>query len=187
MSKSVLSLEIPDVMDSCVLRIVDLSQYDSHTGVKCPTLMITMPGFTRPVTIDSSLIVPGFTVNLTACDLGLQAEGCGQTYAALQDGIYIVRYSISPNDTVYVEYNHLRITSLLNKYYEVLCCLDMKGCNFENEEQEKINLLSRFRIYLDAAKSEVEWCHNPDRGMELYKYACEILKKINCKYCGKCK
>lgn len=185
MGKHILSLEVPDVMDRCIIRVIDISKYDDVLPVKCPVLMITPPGFNRPIKIESGDIVyPGFTANLTACDLGLQKEECGKVYSYFQDGIYIIRYSVSPNDTVYVEYNHLRVTDIMNKYYEVLCCLDMKGCNYENEEKEKISMLSGFRAYLDAAKAEVEWCHHPDKGMSLYNYANTILQKIRCKWCG---
>src|SRR5688572_30000362 len=125
MANHVLSLEAPDTMNKCILRTVDTSVYNPQTNPVCPLLQVTVPGFKRPVQFDDSLIQTGFILNLTACDLEIQTEQCGSKYADLPDGIYIIKYSVSPHDLVYVEYNHLRITSALYKYQSILCDLDV--------------------------------------------------------------
>ena len=180
MAQHVLSLEVPDTLNKCILRIMDTSIYNPTNPPTCQLLDITIPGFLQPVQFDSTEIQPGFTLNLTACDLELQTTNCGTSYVDLVDGLYIIRYSVSPNDLVYVEYNHLRITSALNTIQCILCELDINACDPPVKTKEKLNQLTMVRRYLDAAKAYVEFCHNPSKGMELYRYAVKLLDKIGC-------
>lgn len=187
MANHVLSLEAPDTMNKCILRLVDLSIYNPLTPVKCPRLLITLPGFNVPVSFDDTKISPGFMLNLTACDLELQIKQCGTVYDSLPDGIYIIKYSVSPNEFVYVEYNHLRITNALYIIQCILCSLDLGTCDPPESIKEKMDTLNKIRIYLSAAKAHVEFCHNPHKGMELYRYAVKLLNILACgTNCGTC-
>ncbi len=183
MAKNVLSLEAPDTMNLCQLRLVDTSIYNPDVPVKCPILEVTLPGFTRPIQFGEDQIQPGFILNLTACDLGTQIDGCGTSFYNLQDGIYVLKYSVSPNDLVFVEYNHLRIAKALTMYSKILCELDLGACDPDAELSKKLRELHTIRMYLDAAKAMVEICHNPRRGMELYNYALKLLGKFKCTSC----
>lgn len=180
MAQNVLSIEAPDTMNKCILRIVDTSIYNPLQLPTCPWLQITLPGFNIPVNFDDTEISPGFMLNLTACDLDLQTAGCGTTYDDLPDGIYIIKYSVSPNDQVYVEYNHLRITKALYMIQCILCYLDLAACDPPVAVKQKLDQLTFIRRYLDAAKAKVEFCHEPTKGMELYRYAIKLLDKLAC-------
>ena len=183
MARHILSLEAPDTLNTAILRLEDTSVYTDSMNAECPLLEITLPGFNSPVALDETKIAPGFMVNLTACDLGLQTDGCGTSFSNLSDGIYIIRYSVSPNTSVYVEYNHLRVTKLLNNYQKILCELDVAGCDPSKETEEKLRELYLIRQYIDAAKAKVEVCHEPKKGMELYTYAKKRLSKFSCSSC----
>lgn len=183
MANHVLSLEVPDTLNSGVLRVVDTSVYNSQIAITCPELVITPPGFTNSILFAQPEIQPGFIVNLTACDLGLQTSQCGSTFYQIPDGIYVIKYSVSPNDIVYVEYNHLRITAALKMVEEVLCDLDLGACEPPTSIKDVLNNVTLVKRYLDAAKAKVEFCHEPQKGMELYNYAVKMLKKIGCKSC----
>jgi len=185
MSQHVLSLEAPDTMNLCQLRVVDTSVYNPDVIIKCPILEITLPGFSYPVQFGEDKVAPGFILNLTACDLEVQTSGCGTTFNNLPDGIYILKWSVSPNDQVYVEYNHLRITKALTRYQGILCELDIAACAPNDEQVAKMKKLAEIRSYLEAAKAKVEFCHEPAKGMELYKYAVKLLDKFECKSCIK--
>lgn len=177
MAQHVLSLEAPDTMNGCVLRLVDTSVYNPLSAPTCPILLITPPGFVRAVSIPS--VQPGFIYNLTACDLGLQTDQCGTQYYDLPDGIYIIKYSVSPNDFVYVEYNHLRITNALKIIYNILCELDLGACEPPEVIKNKLRELSLIEMYLKAAKADVEFCLNPRKGMDMYNYALRLLQKMD--------
>jgi hypothetical protein len=178
MAKHQLSLEVPDTLNKCIIRVIDTSIYSEEVPVECPKLQITPPGSYQ--SYEAANLDAGFTANITACQLGLQIYNCDVTYNDLQDGIYIIRYSVSPNDTVYVEYNHLRITNALNLINDILCCLDLQACDPQQPLKDKVNELQRLQIYLQAAKVEVEYCHHPTKGMDIYNYVMTKLKKLSC-------
>ena len=164
------------------LRVVDTSYYSQDLLVKCPILEVTVPGFNYAVQFGKDSLKPDFRVNLNSCDLELTQGSC-ENPASLPDGIYVVKYSVSPNDVVFVEYNHLRMTKALLTYSKILCELDIAGCEPTPETSKKLNELRKIRMYLDAAKAKVEICHEPGKGMEIFKYAVKLLGKFSCKTC----
>jgi hypothetical protein len=181
MAHHLLSLEVPTVMNTCIISILDTSIYSPLMPVSCPTLNVTVPGFNYSTQLTT---VQGANTILTACDLQLQTQGCGGTvFSDLPDGIYVIKYSVSPNDTVFVIYNHLRITRALNIYNNILCKLDLAACEPPASIQKKLEILKMAKMYLDAAKAKVEFCHEPTHGMTLYNYALKIMRKIECKNC----
>lgn len=128
-------------------------------------------------------MTPGFSTNLSACDIGVQTTGCGTTYSSLSDGIYIIKWSIAPNDTVYVEYNHLRITQFMIKWNKVLCEVQNGACEPPAEIKKKLADLKYIWMLVMAAKAKVEFCHQATPGMELYNYALKLLNKYTCATC----
>lgn len=180
MSKHILSLEIPDTMNKCILRVVDTSVYATGIPVTCPLLQITAPGFMHPVNFSTPSVTPGFSLNITACDLELQTSDCGTVFYDVPDGIYIIKYSVEPKDLVYVEYNHLRITCANNKVKAVYCDLQLGACDPPANIKDKLNQIRLIQQYLLAAKAYVEDCRDPKRGMELYRYAVKLLDKMSC-------
>jgi hypothetical protein len=179
MAKHRLSLECPDTLNGCILRLADSSSYNVDSPVTCVRLLITTPGFTTPIEIPNPQ--PGFMYNFTACDLGLQKERCGTDYFDLPDGIYILKYSVSPNEYVYVEYNHLRITKALNIIQSIYCDLDLGACEPSDKVDEKFEELREIESILKAAKAKVEFCLEPKKGMELFAYALRLLDKLRCR------
>lgn len=174
-SKHELSLEIPETANAKLLRIIDTSSYSKDLDVECPTLQILSPGFndTRDITA-----IAGFNYILNACTLGIQQKGCSSTSVNIPDGIYVVRYSVSPNDTVYTEYNHLRRTQALNLYYKKLGEIDLGSYDPTDTQLEMLAEMRLIKSMLDAAKSKVEYCHEPKEGYEIFVYALKRLEKI---------
>jgi len=182
MASHKLSLDIPDTLNDCVFPVVDRSVYIDEIPVSCPQLQINVPGFSYSRLIDN--VAPNFNSNFTACDLGVQSELCGKEYNALPDGIYVIKWSVSPNDIIYVEYNHLRITQALLKVRSLLCELDLSTCAPQAQVHAQMNKLTEIRQFLDAAKAKVENCRQAKQGLALYKYAMSMLDKMNCKLCN---
>ena len=185
MAQHALSLEFPDTLNNCLLRIVDMSTYNQNVPVECPKLQITAPGFTTAAEITD--MGTEFAVNLTACDLDLQLTNCESYRNDLPDGIYVIRYSVAPNDVVYVEYNHLRVSQALNKINNLLCCLDVPNCEPVGPMKEKLREINLLSTMLKAAKAKVEYCHTPEEGMAIYTYVLAKLDKLSCSCgCGTC-
>lgn len=178
MEKHKLALDIPDTLNLCVFRVIDTSIYSSMGPVECTQLHITPPGFVEPYLIEN--LTKGFSVNLSACDVGLQTTNCGTTANNFADGVYIVRWSVSPNNIVYVEYNILRISKALSKINDLLCCIDIKGCEPDAPLKEKLKEIQLLTTMLKAAKAKVEYCHNPGQGMDIYNYVIKRLDKLAC-------
>jgi hypothetical protein len=184
MAQHLLSIEIPDVLTNCIFRVIDTSTYNENVPLECPKLEITGPGFISPTVLE-----PGtdFSNNYTASDLGLQLTNTDMTRNTIPDGVYIVRYSVAPNDVVYVEYNHLRITQALNQINELLCCLDVPNCEPQTPIANKLREVQLLWTMLQAAKARVEYCHSPSEGMVMYTYVTGRLRKLACGCgCGTC-
>tara|TARA_R110000868_G_scaffold116273_8_gene309798 strand:+ start:1031 stop:1573 length:543 start_codon:yes stop_codon:yes gene_type:complete len=180
MANHVLSLEIPTVANACVFKIFDTSVYSPLVGIFRPLLYITLPGYTCANELS---FVPDSSPTLTACDLGIQTEGCGTSYVNLPDGIYVIKYAIDPECKVFVEYNHLRITCALNQYEKILCNISVADCDPPAKIKERLRDLGLIRMYLEAAKAKIEVCHRSQEGMTLFNYAVKLLNKFDCKNC----
>lgn len=183
-----LALDIPDTNNPSVFRVIDASIYGEGLEVKCATLEITSPGFSSPVQIDvttyASNTVASFNLVLNACSLGLITNGnCMENAPALPDGIFKVKYSVSPNDSVYVEYYHFRMTQTYNRYNEQLCMLELAPCEPSVETRARLNELRTIKSFMEAAKIKAEQCHDPEMAMQLMLYAKTRLDK----YIGGCK
>jgi hypothetical protein len=171
--KHQLSLEVPDTNNTKVFRVTDTSIYTDSLEIKCPTLQITSPGFKNPVTID---VIAEFNLVLNACTLGITTGDCSNS-PSIPDGIYYLKYSVSPNDKVYVEYYHLRVTQTLNIYYNALCDVELSACEPDDVTKARLEELRLIRSYIDAAKIKVEEAHELSKGMQLLLYAKKLLTK----------
>jgi len=178
MAKHLLALDIPDTLSEVTFKVCDSSLYSEDVPKECPKLEVTLPGFQLPSVVTN--IQTGFSVNLNACELGIQIYNCGVQFNPLPDGVYVIRYSLSPNDQVYVEYNHLRITCALNQINKLLCCLDLAACEPIEPTKSQIRELQELWMLLKGAKANVEYCHHPKKGMEMYNYVVGKLKKLSC-------
>ena len=168
-------------MNDCILPIIDTSIYADKVDVECAYLDVLPPGFSHAVRLDAA---PGFcTWKITACDLGLQKLSCGDIFAELPDGVYAIKYSVKPNEYVFVEYNHLRITAAMNKLNNVLCAITGGNCDPTPKIKERLKEVRFIEMLLKAAKAKVEFCHTPKEGMDLYEYALKLLSKIDCTAC----
>ena len=183
-SKHQLSLEVLDVKNLGILKITDTSVYTNKIAVDCELLHITVPGFNNPVEIE---VEKDFDIVLTACNLQIQTSDCGELSKDLPDGVYYIRYSVSPNDKVFVEYEHLRVTAILDQWYKQLCQLEMAACEPSADVKESLKELRLIKSFVDAAKAKVEYCHDTEAGMDLYNYAKRRLDKFPDNCCNSCK
>jgi hypothetical protein len=182
--KHILSLEIPTVANCEIFTIWDSSEYTDDLIIDCPKLFVTIPGGSVPVMIEMG---EDFHMDFSPCAFNLQNVNCGGSRNTFPDGIYIIRYAVSPHDKAYVEYNHLRITTILKKYYEKLCEIDIQACEPSSDMLNLMVEMKYIRTLIDAAKAKVEYAHEPTTGMELYQYALKRLEKLTCSKITCCK
>ena len=177
-----LFLEIPTVANPRIMKVIDASIYTSLIQVTNEKLEVTPPGFSVPTIISTG--GENFNLTLNACLLGMQMHNCGTSSDPLPDGIYNIRYSVNPNSTVFVEYDHMRVTQILNRYYQKLCNLEMAACEPDADVKEQLKKLRLVKSFIDAAKANVEDCHDNDTGMSLLRYAEKLLTKLDGKKCS---
>lgn len=179
--KHILSLEVPDTYNCKIFRVIDTSKYIPDLAVTCEFLQITGPGFKNPVQIE---VEPEFNLILTACSLGFQTKDCGDVQYIIPDGVYNLKYSVSPNSVVSVEYNYLRVAEVMNKYFEELGRLEIQGCTTEDCVRKRLRELKEIRSFIEVAKAKVEYYGLIKEGVDMLKYANQKLsayKKSCCK------
>lgn len=179
-----LGIEILDTSNENILKITDISVYSEELDVTCPELLITPPGFQVSASIPANLLTPHFNIVLTACMLDLQTDGCDSRFDPLPDGIYAIKYSVAPNDSVYVVYNHLRTVKAEKRLTKLLCQVNAEDYFLPEQKKNLLTKVREIREMLDAAKASVNFCHKADKGMIIYERALKMIDKIDCKGCS---
>lgn len=174
-----LYLDIPDTSNTKIFKVSDDSIYSNLIDVDCATLQIKVPGYTDVADIS---VTRGFSETLTACDLGIY-EDCSDNSPVLPDGIYQVRYSVSPNDLVYVDYYHLRISRFMESYSKELCKLELATCEPSADIKSRLKELNLIKDFVMAAKAKVEVKHDKVKGMDLLTYAKKRLDLYKNNFC----
>lgn len=183
MSKHNLALHIPEVYNPKIIQIIDQSEYSQSLEVTCTYLEVYTPGFKKPTYLE---VEPGFNSRLSACALGLQRSHCGELQADLPDGIYVIKYSVAPNEKVYVEYYHLRVTGIMNRLYVAKGELMLQPCSPTQDVEEQLKELRFIEDLIDAAKIRVEDQFKAEEGIALLTYAKIRLEKYTNKKCSYC-
>lgn len=177
-----LGIEVIETMNPSIMKIIDLSVYSNLIPVVCPRLWVTAPGFDYSEEIDSNIVTSGFNLTLTACNLGLQKYKCDSEMNELPDGIYSIRYAVSPHEYLFVDVNHLRTTLIMQEIENIYCRLESEQCHINNEKEKKLMSLYLIESKLRMAKAKVK-CGNSEEGMIIFNSLKEDLSKINCKNC----
>lgn len=180
---SQLSLDILDTCNVKTLRVADSSWYNKKITVECGSLEVTPPGYANAVAFN---VDKEFSLVLNSSNLKLKKSKVFSDLGPLPDGVYKIRYSIKPNEDLWVEYEYLRVDSLIKSYMEQLADLRVQPCEMNSELKRKIRDLKEIRVYIDAAKAEVEFRHNRQRGIDLYEFANKLLKQFGKKHCLNC-
>jgi len=179
-----LDIEIPDTPCETIIRILDSSSY-SEIDRECVTLQVLVPGYEEPVEFENMDQDWGGVI-LNAVDLNIQ-QPFPQELSCLPDGIYVIQYSVSPNDIMFVKKYHLRTTILVNKYYKELCRLQLDKCEPVSEQNQKLNDLRYIKSLIDAAKAKAEVCDATQQALDMYHYATILLDKYINGCCVTCK
>lgn len=205
--KHQLSLNIVDGCNPNNFTIIDTSNYVSGAVINCPTLAITIPGYTGPLyfsqgTIPDPSTDPNDVYHIlptnpipyignpkfvfTIDNIFLCIQDSGSTLYSLPDGLWTIEYCVQPCDTLSVKYYYLRTTLALNKYASLLCKLRLSDCLPSQETLEMIEQLHVIKMYLDAAKAKVEICHAPNEGQAMYDYAIKLMNNWERTCCSTC-
>ena len=181
MNNHELGLEILDTNNENILKIMDVSVYSTILPVVCPELLITAPGYQFSANIPQEKLTNGFNLTLTACDLEIQTSKCDSQLNKLPDGLYAIKYSVSPKEYVYTHINWFRTAKANNELHKIIC--GVKDCVQTRERKEKFDQIRDIQDLLYSAKNAAEFCHEPKRAKEYYDLAMKLMKKLDCKDC----
>lgn len=162
--------------------IEDASIYNPNLPITCGQLSVKAPGFTYPHTFEP---LPEFKLKINLGNLGLQNTDSVNCLGELPDGNYEIRYSINPNDKLFVEYNYYNVAKLNSLYIKQLCNYFNNMCNMSKKEQTaETDRLFEIRQLIEYAKHSAEDCGDVNQADDLYNSAKDKLNKRNeCKGC----
>lgn len=157
--------------------IKDISVYNENLPVTCGTLSIMTPGYCKPSFYD---VAKDFEKKINMSNLELQKASGFDCLSELPDGIFKIKYSINPNDKLFVEYNYMNTCKINKRYMSAICDFLSNRCDLtKSEQKEKIEGLFEISSLIEYSKAAAEDCGDDDIAMELYEEANEKLKNLN--------
>ena len=168
-----LDILVVPTYNTLTLGVVDASTYDVTPSA--PTIEITVPGFAK-VTLP---FVPNDFNIFNSTVLGLTSVG--DSLLPLPDGVYTLRYSISPAYINFVEKNIMRTEMLQEKFDEAFMQLDMMQCDLAIKQQQKVDLNSIY-FFIQGAIAAANNCA-VETANKLYRQATIMLNNFNKRGC----
>jgi len=159
------------------LGIADASTYPST--VTAPTIEMNVPGFgdvSLPFNINDFNIYTSQSLGITAV---------GDPLIALPDGVYYIKYSVTPAYQNYVEKTIIRVDKLQEKFDSAFMKLDMMECDAPIKKQQKVDLNSIY-YFIQGAIASANNCA-VDTSNKLYAQANKMLDNFirnNCNCYG---
>ena len=158
------------------LGVMDASTYPTDPpNVSSPSIKITVPGF-------GDTILP-FDVNAfnlyTTANLGITEVGSEQP---LPDGIYRLRYSVSPANVNYVEKTIMRTEKIQEKFNRAFLQLDLMECDGAIKTQSSVTLNS-INFFIQGSIAAGNNCAEYEAN-KLYTQADNMLNNFLKSNCG---
>ena len=171
-----LDILVVPTYNTLTLGIVDASTYPTTPpSVTNPTIEITVPGF--------DVAVLPFSVNnfniFTSSNLGISPSGESQP---LPDGVYHLKYSVSPAYDNFVEKTIIRVDKLQERFDEAFMKLDMMECDRAIKKQAKVDLDSIY-YFIQGAIAAANNCAIVEAN-KLYNQAQKMLDTFMKNDCG---
>lgn len=179
---SQLDIYIEKILNPKLLIVKDASYYNSDIAVTNAKLDLQYPSSHQYVNIP---VGKGFTYIINSNTIGLTSVNNSDALADLPDGLWTIKYSICPNDELYVEYTFLRNVKQLIKYHNLFCQIEIDRCN-KKHYFDDLKTIRDIKDLIDAAQYLADDCGKYEKAIELYNYADGLLSEFtkDCK-CGK--
>lgn len=141
-----LSFDIIDTHDFKTLGILDTTWYNPLITVETPTIEILPPGYVNAV---SPYFMIGALNVYNSNGVGITKASCEEDLIDLPDGLWKIKYSICPNDKLFIEKFFLRTDRLRCSYNRAFLSLDLK--NECAEKSDKMRKLNEIEFYIKGA------------------------------------
>lgn len=157
------------------LGVTDASVYPTNPPVvSAPSIEIDIPGFGTKILP----FVPNDINVFTSSNLGITEPGCNQP---LPDGIYRLRYSVTPSYLYNVEKTIIRVDKLQEKFDSAFLQLNMMECDRALKTQSSVQL-NTINFFIQGAIAAANNCAEYESNT-LYAQADNLLNnflKTNC-------
>jgi len=171
---SQLDIYLEDILNPKILVVKDASFYNKDITPTNGKLDLQYPGseqyFSIPVGKNFSFVINSNTLNITNTKKS-------DNLSELPDGIWTIKYSICPNDKLFVEYTFLRNIKQLIKWNNLYCSLQIDKCA-KKKYLEELQKLREIRDIIDAAKYMAD-CGKYEKSLELYNYADSLINEFS--------
>ena len=162
--------------NSKILGVADISTYPAAPPVTAPTIEIEVPAFGK--------VVLPFNTNdfniFNSASLGITSVG--DPLLPLPDGVYFLRYSVTPAYVNYVDKTIIRVDQLQEKFDSAFMKLDMMECDLAIKKQQKVQLNSIY-YFIQGAIAAANNCA-VDTANKLYIQANNMLNNFISNGCG---
>ncbi len=165
-----LNLLYLDTHDVNTLAVADASFYESDFNIINPTLEITPPGFVVHTAPFTEKTIEVFNSNTT----GITCDGC--ELAQLPDGIWKLKFSITPANVYYVEKTFLRTNQIYAKLDTIFLRMDFMTCDSQIKLEDK-QTLDTIEFFIEGAIAAANNCLNKE-AMNLYNKANKMLDEL---------
>lgn len=172
-----LSFDIIDTHDFKTLGIVDTSWYNPDITIESPTLEILPPGYTYAV---SPYFMPRSLNVFNSNGVGITKATCEEELVDLPDGIWKIKYSICPNDKLFIEKFFLKTDKLECRYAQAFLNLDF---NLNSDDSLKKKKLQDVELFITGAIAAAN-NQDPKLASDLYTKADRLLDSLgSCSTC----
>ena len=108
--------------------------------------------------------------------LGITRASCEDDLVDLPDGLWKVKYSICPNDQLFVERFFLKTDKIQCKYNKAFLSLDLENLS-DSKQQQKRKDLNEIEIFLNGSIAAAN-NQNAKLASDLYKKADNLLNRF---------
>lgn len=157
-----------------LLGLADASVYD--TLPTAATMEITPPSFDTvvlPFNYDNYSVYSSYDLGFTAV---------GEALQPLPDGIYKLKYSISPAYVTYIERYIMRVEKIQEDFDKAFMTLDMMECDNAIKKQSKVELNTIY-FFIQGSIAAANNCATTESA-KLYTTASKMLSNFLKRNCG---
>lgn len=161
-----LYLDIQDTLNVNTIRVLDDSIYFQDAPFENAIIEITPPTYTCPTL--ALRVQKGFNIIFNSSNLRIVPVGA--TRSPLPDGKYVIKYSVSPNQSVFVEYIYFRNLRQIDSYKSILSDLYTNRSKIPPKKFKELRMeLFLLKQFIDSERAMAEENFMIDEALAVYK------------------
>lgn len=168
-----INITLQETFNRYYLSVADLSQYPANWNITNPSLEITPPGWNK-VNVP---FTPKTVSHYMSSHLGITCDE--DMDMVLPDGIYLIKYSIHPNLTYFVEKSFMRVHNLRCQYETAFLKLNLSQCCTSQKQIVLQKELDKIDMLINASVAAANACDSV-MAYNHYNLAQQLLNSLDC-------